>query len=88
MIYQTDLIQFTIITPLIEFLFILFLLILMIYLYGKMEGYWLMIITLMFSVIIGVISITNFDLPFTPYIQLFFILFQLIIVIFKLFNLK
>ena len=75
-------------TPFIEFLFIIFLIVLMVYLYTKMEGYWLMIITLIFSSIIATISITNYILPFTPYIQTFFIIFQLIIVIFKLFNLE
>lgn len=74
-------------TPFIEFLFIIFLIVLMVYLYSKMEGYWLMIFTLVFSSIIATISINNYILPFTPYIQTFFILFQLIIVIFKLFNL-
>lgn len=88
MINQTSLIEFTILTPLIEVFFIIFLIILMIYLYSKMEGYWLMMITLMFSIIIGSISIYNFILPFTPYIQLFFMVFQLLIVVFKLYNLE
>lgn len=75
-------------TPFIEFLFLIFILILMVYLYNKTEGYWLMLFTLVFSSIITTISITNNVLPFTPYIQTFFIVFQLIIVIFKLFNLE
>lgn len=74
--------------PFIEFLFIIFIIVLMVYLYNKTEGYWLMIFTLVFSSIITTISISNNVLPFTPYIQTFFIIFQLIIVIFKLFNLK
>lgn len=71
----------SILTPLIEVFILIFLMLIMVYLYKNMRVVALMMICLMFSVIIGVISITNWSLPFTPYLQVFFILFQLILVI-------
>ena len=88
MILQTSLIEFNILTPLVEIIFFIFLMVLMLYCNNKMDGFWLMSIILMFSVIIGLISITNMLLPFTPYIQSFFIIFQSIILLFKILNLS
>ncbi|MGM0496044.1 MAG: hypothetical protein ACQERX_05230 [Bacillota bacterium] len=77
-----DLLNYSsILTPLIEVFILIFLMLIMVYLYKNMRVVALMMICLMFSVIIGVISITNWSLPFTPYLQVFFILFQLILVI-------
>jgi hypothetical protein len=65
--------------PFIEFFFIIFLLCLMGYLYKKMRIWVMILLVFTFSLIFGIISIMRFDIPFSPYIQIFFILFQTII---------
>lgn len=89
MILQIDLIQFTIITPLIEIIIIAILLVAMIYSYQKFHkitSFLIMMVNFLISIIIGVQSILNNLLPFTPYIQLFFILTQLSLFILKINN--
>jgi len=86
--FQIDLIEFDMISPLIEIVIIIFLIILMIYCYRHFDGFWIMTIILVFSVIFGIISLANFQLPFTPFIQTFFIVIQLLMVLFKIINLQ
>ena len=61
-------------------LFILFSLIIIISLLfitlKKKENYLLFLIIFLFSLLIGVISLTEYIIPFTPYLQFFFLLFQ------------
>lgn len=65
-------------SPLVSVLIIFFCVGLMLYLY-RYADYWLAILCVwLFSVIFGLASIQNFWLPFSPYIQIFFILIQTI----------
>ena len=72
-------------SPVIEVFLLIFLLCLQVYFLKKKHVIVLVIIVLLFSLIIGVVSIANYSLPFTPWIQLFFILFQVAIVLNKMF---
>jgi len=74
-----NIIQINILTPLISFFIFVFLIALMIYSYKKTNIYELILLIFLTSIIIGVISITMNILPFSPYIQAFFMLFQAII---------
>lgn len=67
------------INPFIEFFFLMGLIITMIYMYRKMRIWVLILFIFLFSIIFGMISIMNFSVPFSPYIQIFFILFQTIV---------
>jgi hypothetical protein len=67
------------IIPFLEFFFLMILLLIMVYLYRKMRV-WLLILTVfLFSLVFGMISIMSFAIPFSPYIQIFFMLFQSIV---------
>jgi hypothetical protein len=59
--------------------FMVFLMVLMIYLYVKIDRFLPLLVVFLFSIIIGMVSFSGSYLPFTPFIQLFFILFQTII---------
>jgi hypothetical protein len=59
--------------------FMVFLMVLMIYLYVKIDRFLPLLVIFLFSIIIGMVSFSGSYLPFTPFIQLFFILFQTII---------
>lgn len=61
----------------------LFLIILMLFLYKKIDKFLPTLILFLFSLIIGVSSIAIVNLPFIPYFSLFFILFQTSIFIIK-----
>lgn len=52
---------------------------LILFLYLKEHRFELILIVFLFSLIIGVTSIADFNLPFSPYFQLFFLLFQTIV---------
>jgi len=58
---------------------IFFLIILMLYLYMKVKDILPLILTYLFSLLIGFICLTYPFMPFTPYFSLFFIFFQSII---------
>jgi len=62
---------------------LLFLIVLMLFLYKKINKFLPTLILFLFSLIIGVSSIAIISLPFIPYFSLFFILFQLSIFIMK-----
>jgi len=62
---------------------LLFLIILMLFLYKKINKFLPTLILFLFSLIIGISSITIITLPFIPYFSLFFILFQTSIFIIK-----
>ena len=86
MIFQLEDFNFSSdLTPVIEVFLLIFLLCLQVYFLKKKNVFILVVVVLLFSLIIGVISIVNYSLPFTPWIQLFFILFQVAIVLNKAF---
>lgn len=64
----------SILTPLIEFLVILFVVLFMIYIYVKLRIVPLVFLTFIIAIIICMVSITRYDIPLTPFIQLFAIL--------------
>ena len=58
-------------------IFILVLLmILMIYLYQKVRKFLPELVVFLFSIVIGMLSISSLGIPYTPWIQIFFILIQ------------
>jgi hypothetical protein len=69
------------IIPFLEFGFIIFLMLTMIYCYKKMRIWVIMVLIYGFSLIFGMMSIMSFSVPFSPYIQMFFILFQTLLFI-------
>ena len=63
-------------TPLLDVGILLCFMILMVYLYSKFRIFPLVLLTALISLIIGVVSIDLQYNPFTPFFQVFFILFQ------------
>lgn len=52
------------------------LMILMIYLYQKVRKFLPELVVFLFSIVIGMLSISSLGIPYTPWIQIFFILIQ------------
>lgn len=67
------------IIPFLEFFFLMILILIMVYLYRKMRVWLLILMVFLFSLVFGMISIMSFSIPFSPYIQIFFMLFQSIV---------
>jgi len=59
-------------------IFIIMLMVLMIYCYVKIDSFLPVLVVFLFSIVIGMISFSGSYLPFTPWFQLFFMLFQTI----------
>ena len=64
------------ITPFLSLFFILFLIGMMLLCYAKFRVFLLILVIYLFSLIIGVMFLEIENIPFTPYVQIFFILFQ------------
>lgn len=79
MIFQYQYVPINDLTPLIEFFIHLFLLFLAIYNYKKLRFYELGILIMLIAVIFFLMSISQQILIFSPYIQLLFLMVQLII---------
>lgn len=60
------------------------LMILMIYFYVKIRRFLPVLIIFLFSIVIGMVSFSCSYLPFTPYFQIFFMLFQTILFYLKI----
>lgn len=67
--------------PFLSIFIIIVLLLLMLYLYLKARNFLIILVVYLFSLIIGISSLTTLYIPFTPFIQIFFILFQTVIFI-------
>lgn len=65
----------------LSFFTIMALMVLMLTLYFKYRFFHIMLIVFLFSIVIGMLSIADYSLPFSPYIQLFFMTFQSVIFI-------
>ena len=65
----------------ISVFFIVFLIGLMLILYIKVRVLLVILLVFLFSLLIGVLFLSVENIPFTPYIQIFFIFFQSIIFI-------
>lgn len=60
-----------------EILILVIFMVLMIYLYKKVkEGYLPIIVVFLFSLIVGVEAMTHIHTHFSPYLEVFFLLFQ------------
>jgi len=75
---QYDLLGFY---PLMTFFAIIFLFALMMFCYLKMRVFVLILAIYLFSLIIGITSFSESVIPFTPFLQIFFLIFQSIIFI-------
>lgn len=75
---QFDLIGFY---PIMTFFGLIFFFVLMVYCYLKLRIFWLILIIYLFSLIIGVLAVSESIIPFTPYLQIFFLIFQSILFI-------
>lgn len=82
MLLQLDTIDmFEIIEPILAFFIIAILMLIMVVIYIKIRNFLVITVIFLFSLIIGAISISIGNITFTPYIQIFFIMFQLSIFI-------
>lgn len=73
---QFDLLGFY---PLMTFFVIIFLFAIMIFCYLKIRVFVVILAIYLFSLVIGITAMNESIIPFTPFLQLFFLLFQTII---------
>jgi hypothetical protein len=69
----------TLLVPLITVIILFLLMAIMVVLYLKVRVFVIIAVVFLFSLVIGSMSMETSNLPFTPYIQLFFVVFQAII---------
>jgi len=69
----------TVLNPFLNIFILIFFIGLMLILYYKIRIFIYILTVFLFSIIIGMTSITMYQTPFTPYLQIFFMLFQGII---------
>lgn len=62
--------------PILMTFILIILMIIMITVYLKLRIFLLILVIFLFSLIIGMVSIAEFSIPFSPYFQILFILFQ------------
>lgn len=67
--------------PLIAFFTLVLLMFLALYLYLKVRRFLLSVVVFVFSLIIGINALSQTDIPFTPMIQIFFLVFQICIIL-------
>ena len=63
-------------TTIISVIILFVLMIIMILLYLKLRIFLVILVVFLFSLIIGINSMSETNIPFTPYLQTFFLLFQ------------
>lgn len=69
------------IVPFLEFGILIVLLVGLVYCYRYMR-IWILILTIyLFSIVIGLVSILSWSIPLTPWVQIFFLIFQSILFI-------
>ena len=79
MLNQTKSIDMVImLEPFLSIMILIILMFVMIVVYMKMRVWVLICALFLVSIIMGIMSLNNENIPFNPYISLFFILFQLI----------
>ena len=66
----------TIFAPFLALFVLIIFITLMILAYYKFRIFLVILIIYLFSIVIGVMSIGINDIPFTPYLQIFFLVFQ------------
>ena len=62
--------------PFLSVFILIVLMVLMIGMYKYFRIWWIILVVFLFSLIIGGLSISVGDIPFSPYFQIFFIIFQ------------
>lgn len=62
--------------PIMSLFGIILLFVIMIYCYLKIRIFLVILVIYLFSLVIGVLSFNESIIPFTPYLQIFFLLFQ------------
>jgi len=67
--------------PILTIFILIILMAVMLIVYLKIENWMITLVILLFSLVIGALSMTIGDIPFSPYFQIFFIVFQAIIFI-------
>lgn len=67
--------------PLFMIITLLFLMLIMVSLYMKVRIFLVILVVFVFSLVMGNISLSNGDIPFSPYLQIFFMVFQTFIFI-------
>jgi len=73
--FQFDLTEFSILTPFLEFVIMALFLYLTIY-FASRQIYGGVLIIYLFALIIGFRALIDFVLPFSPYLQIFYILLE------------
>lgn len=68
----------SVLMPFLVIIFLIFLMGLMIFLYMKLRVFTVILTVFLFSLIFGMLSMSFEFLPFTPFISIFFMLFQTI----------
>lgn len=63
-------------TPFLVFIILFILMVIMVYLYSKMRVFLPILVVFLFSIAIGITSLSTPNFPFSPYFQTFFIMFQ------------
>lgn len=69
----------SVLNPFLNIIILIFFIGLMLVCFFKFRVFLVILTIFLFSIIIGVMSIAISEIPFTPYLQIFFILFQGII---------
>ena len=66
-----------ILTPLVSVLILILLMVLMVLVYMRLRVFLIILVIFLFSLVIGYYSLeTSADIPFSPYLQIFFMVFQ------------
>ena len=87
MIYEMDVVDWaTVFSPMLSSMFVIVLIALMLIAYVRFRIFLVILTIFLFSLVIGMESITVNDMPFTPFIQIFFMLFQTIFFILTVFK--
>jgi len=81
MIYQNEMTSLdwnTVFAPALNIFILVLFIALMLIAYYKIKRFIVVLFIFLFSIIIGILAINTVELPFNPYLPIFFILFQAI----------
>lgn len=76
MLIQVEMPDLYLLTPMLGVVILLVLMVVMFQLYVKARRFLPILVVFLFSIIIGMDSLAEGNIPFTPYFQIFFIMFQ------------
>lgn len=77
MLLQLDFLEsIDILLPILSFFLMIFLMLIMLYLFLKYRIWYLILVIELFSLIIGINALGVEGIPFTPYFQILFLIFQ------------